>query len=56
MPRRKQKKTRSKKRSVKGPAVVGPTASPKSPLTEAWKSRVMKGAVRRGERQPGRSS
>jgi len=56
MARQKQKKKRNKKPTVKAPAITGPVAPPKSPLTEAWKGRTQQGAVRRGERQPGRRS
>lgn len=56
MARQKQKKKRDKKPTIKGPAIAGPVAPPKSPLTQSWKGRTQQGAVRRGERQPGRSS
>ena len=55
MSRRKQNKSRDQKRALKGAAIGGPVR-PKSPLTQAWKGRMMSGVVRRGERQPGRSS
>jgi hypothetical protein len=56
MARQKQKKKRNQKRTIKGPAVAGPAVPSKSPLTQGWKGRTQQGAVRRGERQPGRSS
>jgi len=56
MARQKQKKKRDKKPTVKGPANPAPAAPPKSPLTQGWKGRMQQGAVRRGERQPGRRS
>ena len=56
MSRQRQKKKRDKKRSITAPAAAIPAVPQRSPLTEAWKGRVMQGAVRRGERQPGRSS
>jgi len=56
MARQKQKKKRNQKRTIKGPANPEPAAPPKSPLTQGWKGRTQQGAVRRGERQPGRSS
>ena len=56
MARQKQKKKRDKKRVVKAPDAAIPAKPARSPLTEAWKGRTMQGAIRRGERQPGRSS
>jgi hypothetical protein len=56
MARQKQKKKRNKKRVIKGPDTATPAKPSRSPFTEAWKGRTMQGAVRRGERQPGRSS
>jgi hypothetical protein len=56
MARQKQKKSRNKKRAVKTPVAAGPVVPSRAPLTEAWRGRMMQGVVRRGERQPGRSS
>jgi hypothetical protein len=55
MARQKQKKKRDKQCSLTSPAAGVPPA-PQGPLTEAWRGRMMQSAVRRGERQPGRSS
>ena len=56
MARQKQKKKRDKKRVIKAPDAATPAKPSTTPLTEAWKGRTQQGAVRRGERQPGRRS
>jgi hypothetical protein len=56
MARQKQKKKRDKKRVVKNADAATPAKPSRSPLTEARKDRTQQGAIRRGERQPGRSS